>query len=231
MRPVQKAAALLSRTEIGKGILNDERYRMILSAGATFALNLLYALYHCILGIINLSLWFITMCAFYAILATVRFSAVLFERRHTAAAADTEYFVMKLAGVLLMALSIVLSAVVYISMSQHIATKYGEIIMITIATCTFGKITMAAIRAVKHRRNPSPLLSALNMVGYAEAATSVLTLQRSMIASFGSSDDSFAAIMNASTGAAVCLFVFGLGSYMAINGKKKGMINNVKNSK
>ncbi len=228
MKPIQRVMLLLSRTETGKEIVNNERYRMILSAGAVFILNLLYALYHCILGIINLSLWFITMCAFYAILSMVRFSAVLFERKHTAeAAADAEYFVMTLSGILLMALSIVLSAVVYISMSQNIATRYSEIIMITIATCTFCKITMAIIRAIKHCRNPSPLLSVLRNVGYAEVATSVLTLQRSMIASFGSSDDRFAAIMNASTGAVVCLFVFGLGSYMAIKGKK-GMVKHVK---
>ena len=131
----------------------------MLSATVGFALNLLYAIYHLVLGVLNLSFWFIAMCAFYGILATMRFSAVLCERsRQKSPSNDTELFVMKLSGVLLVILSIVLATVSYISLSQNIAAKHGEIIMITIATYTFYKIAMAIVKAVKQHKNPSPLL-------------------------------------------------------------------------
>ena len=83
--------------------------------------------------------------------------------------------------------------------------------MITIATYTFGKITLAIRRAIKQRTNPSPLLVTIRSIGYAEAAASVLTLQRSMLASFGAMDATKARILNAATGAAVCGFVLVLG--------------------
>ena len=223
MKPKQKALPLLNQTETGKKLVSSQRYRIILSATVAFALNLLYAIYHLVLGVLNLSFWFIAMCAFYGILATMRFSAVLCERNHQKLPSDdTERFVMKLSGVLLVILSIVLATVSYISLSQNIAAKHGEIIMITIATYTFYKITMAIVKAVKQHKNTSPLLKTIRNIGYAEVAASILTLQRSMLASFGSMSVGNIHFMNAVTGAAVCLFVLILGLSMIAKSMKKG---------
>ena len=223
MKTKQKAALLIAKTKTGKKLVSSQRYRIILSATLAFAFNLLYAIYHCVLGILNLSFWFIAMCAFYGILAIMRFSAVLCERNHQKSPDnDTELFVMKLSGILLVILSIVLATVSYISLSQNIAAKHGEIIMITIATYTFYKITMAIVKAVKQHKNPSPLLKTIRNIGYAEVAASILTLQRSMLASFGSMSAGNIHFMNAVTGAAVCLFVLILGLSMIAKSMKKG---------
>ena len=115
-----------------------------------------------------------------------------------------------------------MAAVNYISLSQNITAKYGEITMITIAAYTFYKITMAVIRAVRQRKNPSPLLAVIRTISYAEVAASVLTLQRSMLVSFGAIDSAKVRLMNALTGAGICLFVLMLGIFMTIRGIKKG---------
>ncbi len=223
MKTKQKAALLIAKTKTGKKLVSSQRYRIILSATLAFAFNLLYAIYHCVLGILNLSFWFIAMCAFYGILAIMRFSAVLCERNHQKSPDnDTELFVMKLSGILLVILSIVLATVSYISLSQNIAAKHGEIIMITIATYTFYKITMAIVKAIKQHKNPSPLLRTIRNIGYAEVAASIQTLQRSMLASFGSMSTGNIHFMNAVTGAAVCLFVLILGLSMITKSMKKG---------
>lgn len=223
MNPKQRAISLLTKTETGRKIASDQRYRIILFAAAAFVFNLLYALYHCILGIMNHSLWFISLCAFYGILATTRFSAVLCERNHHELLSDdTEIFVIKFSGILLALLSFVLATVNYISLSQNIASRHEEIIMITIATYTFYKITMAIVKAIKHPKNSSPLLCALRNISYAEVATSVLTLQRSMLVSFGRINAKQIHFMNSITGAAVCLFVLILGLSMITKSKKKG---------
>lgn len=222
MKSKQKVVSLIAKTETGKKIVSNQRYRIILSAAVAFAFNLFYAIYHCILGVLNLSFWFIAMCAFYGILATMRFSAVLCERNHQKSPdIDTELFVMKLSGILLVVLGIVLATVSYISLSQNIATKYGEIIMITIATYTFYKITIAIVKAAKQHKNPSPLLRTIRNIGYADVATSILTLQRSMLVSFGSMSAGNIHFMNAATGAAVCLFVLILGLSMIKTSKGK----------
>ena len=220
MKLRKTALSLIEKTRTGKEIIANQRYRIVLSAAAGFAFNLLYALYHGVVGIMNLSLWFLTMCAFYGILATTRFAAILCERKNKEIPCDgMEKFVMKLSGILLTVLSFILAAVNYISMSQNIAAKHSEIIMITIAAYTFYKIIFAIIRAIKQHKNPSALLKTIRGIRYAEAAASVLTLQRSMLVSFGEMDATQIGLMNALTGAGACLFVLALGISMIITRK------------
>ena len=134
---------------------------------------------------------------------------------------DIEYFVMKLCGVLLILLNFILAAAIYISQSQHIATKYGEIVMITIATYTFYKITVAVIRAIKQLKNAVQLLDVIRTIGYAEVAASLLTLQRSMLISFGSTGNEDIALMNGLTGISVCLFILLLGIFTILKSGKE----------
>lgn len=220
MKLKQKAVSLIAKTKTGEKIISNQRYRIILSAAVAFVFNLFYAIYHLALGVLNFSFWFIAMCAFYGILATMRFSAVLYERTHQKLSSDdTELFVRKLSGILLVVLGVVLAAVNYISLSQNIAAKHEEIIMITIATYTFYKITIAIVKAVKQRKKSSPLLKTIRNIGYAEVSASILTLQRSMLVSFGSMSAGKIHFMNAVTGAIICLFVLILGSSMIIKSK------------
>ena len=96
MKLKQKAVSLIAKTKTGEKIISNQRYRIILSAAVAFVFNLFYAIYHLALGVLNFSFWFITMCAFYGILATMRFSAVLCERTHQKLPSDdTELFVIE----------------------------------------------------------------------------------------------------------------------------------------
>ena len=222
MRIQQWLVRRAEKTTFGRRIVHERRYRMVLSAAFGFCLNLLYALYHGVLGIYSQSIWFLSMFAYYVILGAVRFSAVLCERKNSVAASDgIEYFVLTLSGILLTVLSFVLSGVIYLSLSQNIVTKYDSILMITIATYTFYKITMAVVRAVKQRHDPSPLLAAIRSIGYAEVAASVLTMQRSMLVSFEGMTEEKIHLMNSLTGAVVCLFVLVLGIAMIIKSTKR----------
>lgn len=77
------------------------------------------------------------------------------------------------------------------------------------------------VKAVRQHENPSPLLAVIRNIGYAEVAAAVLTLQRSMLVSFGSMNNEQAHIMNMLTGAAVCIFVLVLGIRMIGRGMRK----------
>lgn len=220
MKPI--GGKLLDRiqgTKIGEQLLREPRYRMVFGASVGFVINLLYALYHGVLGIGDRSMWFFSMCAYYTILSTTRFCVILCDRKNDQAP-EMEYFVMRLVGGLLAALGLVLSGVIYISLSENIASRHGTIVMITIATYTFYKITMAIIRAVRYRRDSSPLLAVIRYVGYADVAASVFTMQRSMLVTFGEESESGALILNVLTGTAVCLFIWFLGHSLLAKGKE-----------
>lgn len=191
---------------------------MLRAAGRSLLVNLLYALYHGVLGLRFRSLWFVTMWAYYTVLGVARAAAVLCGRR--GGPADTEYFVMRLSGGLLALLSLVLSGVVYVSLSRNVAVRYGEAWMIAIDAYTFGKLGITTVRAIRQRRDPAPLPAVLRNISYAEVAASMLTLQRSMLVSFDGMEGGTAHAMNAGAGAAVCGFVLWLGLRLIRKGRK-----------
>ena len=222
MNAKQAAIQKIKRTNLGRRFIQEQRFRAVFSAAVGLLANIMYAIYHGALGVVNQSLWFVTMFAYYMILSSMRFSAVLCEwKRKSLASEDTEYFVAKLCGGLLVLLSFILGGIVYISLSQNVAVKHHEIVMITIATYTFYKITVAVIRAIKQRKNAVPLLVVIRTIGYAEVAASLLTLQRSMLISFGSMDNEDIALMNSLTGISVCLFILLLGIFTILTSGKE----------
>lgn len=224
MKAKQAVIQKIEGTKIGKRLIQEQRFRAVCSAAISLLVNILYAFYHVALGVVNQSLWFITMFAYYVILIAMRLSAVLCERKHKSSAPeDTEYFVVKLCGGLLVLLSFILAGIVYISLSQNVAVKHHEIVMISIATYTFCKITAAVIKAIRQRTNTAPLLTVIRTIGYAEVAASILTLQRSMLVSFGTMDNADIDLMNGLTGLAVCLFILLLGIFTILRSSKERM--------
>lgn len=209
----------ISKNKYGKQLLEDVRYRTVFTALCSFAVNLLYALYNGVVGYLTGAYWFCAMCVYHIILGTMRFAALLSERKNNP---QKEYAAVKLIGALLSVLSLVLAGVVYICVSKDVSTKHGTITMITIAAYTFYKITMAVIRAVKYRRENSPILTAIRFIGYAEISVSVLTMQMSMLVSFEdgmTGQDIY--LFNLLTGIGVCLFTLMLGIIMIKKGVRK----------
>ena len=115
-------------------------------------INFVYAASNCAIGFFSHSWWFITVSAYYTVLATTRFS-VLKIKRKAKSNSDTEVFAKRITGILLLLLSFCLIGVNILSALKERGTKFHEIIMITIATYTFTKITIAIIGLVKSKRN------------------------------------------------------------------------------
>lgn len=211
----------IPKTRLGIRLKTDKRYRIVSFAVCGFAINLLYALYNGALGIISHSLWFVSLCAYYVILSSMRFGIIMQDRRNI----STEKFITRFCGVLLIILALALSGMTYISLTDNVAVKHQEIIMISIAAYTFYKVVLAIVNAVKIKKENSPLLSAIRNIGCADAAASVLSLQRSMLVSFGDMKQEQVYIMNVLTGAGVFAVIVMLGIGMIIKSLGKGVKN------
>lgn len=210
---------LREHTALGK-MLGNQRDRVILSAAMGFALNLAYALYHGILGIRFGSIWFLILGAYYVLLSVMRFSAVLYDRRSKSDPTLSTRFLLPFLGAMLVLLATILAFSVYLSFHYDVAIQHQEIMMITIATYTFYKITLAIVNTVKAHRQKSPLLIAIRNIGCADASASLLTLQRSMLVSFEGMNSQDIGVMNALTGAGVCILTAAFGFYMILKKEK-----------
>ena len=204
-----------ARTAVGQRLQDDRRFRIVASAAATLAMNLLYGTGHAVLGLMDGSVWLLIMAAYYILLGMMRFGAVLTERKHA-----SERFVMRFCGGMLMALALVMGAATAISLIQERAVPHGIVIMLIIAIYTFWKMTMAIIHTVQAHRSGTPLTRTIRNITLASAFASLMTMQRSMLISFqGEATAQEMLLLNICTGAAVCLLVFLMGLNMVFEEK------------
>lgn len=187
----------------------------------SLTLNAAYALGNSIMGFFMHSWWFITMGAYYTVLAVTRFS-VLQAARKTSGDHDTERFVRRITGILLAVLSFCIVGVNVLSAVKDRGIVFHEIVMITIAVYTFTKITVSAVGMAKARRSASPVLKTLRNIALADACVSVYAMQRSMLVSFPGMEEADILLLNIFTGTAVWIVVLLLGINL-IGGKYTDM--------
>ena len=183
--------------------------------------NIAYGVVNCAVGFLTRSWWFITVGAYYAVLAANRF-CVLQIRRKAGGDPETELFAKRVTGILLVVLSFCLIGVNVLSAVERRGTVFHKIVMIAIAAYTFTKITMAVIGVVKAKKEASPALKTLRNIAFADAFVSVYTLQRSMLVSFPGMEPGEILIFNILTGTAVWIIVLLLGINL-IGGKRVEM--------
>ncbi len=171
--------------------------------------NLAFSAYHIVFGVIARSWWLLTVGVYYGILSAGRFAVILtkHEKRSTA----------KLAGAMLMVLSLPLAGTVVLSFTKDRGIVFHEILMITIAVYAFAKITLAIMNFIKARKSTSSRMITLRNISLATAFVSIFSLQRSMLVSFGDMPENTIRIMNLATGSAVCAVVFLLGLNLVKN--------------
>jgi len=187
----------------------------------SFAFNVVYALGNSIIGFLNPSWWFITVGAYYTVLAITRFSVLQIQRK-ASGDYDTEIFARRTTGILLVILSFCIVGVNVMSAVKDRGTAFHKIVMITIVTYTFTKITVAIIGMVKAKHSASPSLKTLRNISLADACVSVYTMQKSMLVSFPGMEAAEILLLNILTGTAVWIVVLLLGLNL-IGGKYTDM--------
>lgn len=208
-----------------KSIFYDKNRRIFLIATLSLCFNGIYAAINIFLGLSEISYWFITVGAYYLILAVMRFGIILSEKRNHSEENDSRLdFIRIFTGSLLIIMGIILCGVVYISIFYDVTKSRHEIFVITMATYAFTKITLAIINFVKRKHISSPVLSLIRNIGLADAAVSVFSLQRAMLVSFPGMKENEIMIMNACTGSAVWILVMLIGTGIIYTVKKENEV-------
>lgn len=223
---IKKLLEVIRKNPFGERFLADYTFRTILTTLPAFLINVAYTVYNGVIGIMNQTVWFITMAVYYSLLGIMRYYAVSTGRK-TSRLDDGEQIrkkelsVIRTDGILLLVLNLALSGVVLLTIAQDTAKRHSEIMVISIAAYTFYKITMAVVNMVKVRKTKSPILITIRNIGVADALVSMLTLQATMFASFQDKNNWNTNQMNAITGLAVCILISILGISMIWYASKK----------
>lgn len=100
---------------------------------------------------------------------------------------------------------------------------HHEITTIALAAYTFGSLTMAIVNVVKYRKYNSPVYSASKAISLAAACVSMLTLESTMLTTFGEGtmDLTTRKIMLGVSGGAISVFIIFMAMHMIAQGTKK----------
>ena len=120
---------------------------------------------------------------------------------------------MKHNGIAMIFLAIVLSGMILLTIRETIDIPRHNIVMITIAAYTFFLACLAIRNMIRAHRKKSAQMITLRNISCAGVIASILSLERSMIATYGDISSIFSRRMEAASGAVafVLLIVLGIG--------------------
>ena len=210
--------------------LSDAHLRVNISLYISLAINTAYALMQFGMGLTHRSVWFFALCAYYLLLAVMRFFLLKHTRTHeTAQSSKLEWLNFRFCGILLLFMNSTLGAMVFYMTWQGRTFRHHEITTIAMAAYTFFTFTKAIIQVVKFRKYNSPVYSATKVVGLTSALVSMLTLENAMLTAFSEEgQETFILIMNAATGTVVTVTVLAIAIYMIVISTKQIKIYNIR---
>ena len=129
----------------------------------------------------------------------------------------------RLCGWVFLAMNLALTLIIFFMVYWNRTFTHHMITAIALAAYTFTAFTMAIINIVKYRKYNSPVYSASKAISLASACVSMLTLEATMLTTFGdgSMDAITRKIFLGCTGGVISVFIIVMAVYMIVQSSKK----------
>ena len=202
---------------------DDSHLRMKISLIFSFVFNVVYVIFQLFIGLYHKSFWFFSMFAYYLLLAVMRYLLM----RHTLRNEANEKPKLELkkyctCGWLLLFLNLALSLMIFFMVYWNRTFNHHPITTIALAAYTFVSFTIAIINFIKYKKLKSPVYSAAKSISLTSACVSIITLEATMLTSFGSDMDLVTRkILLGCTGGVISIFVVILAINIIFNGIKQ----------
>jgi len=203
---------------------SDARLRVNISLYGTLLWNTAYALLQLVLGFWHHTFWFHSLAAYYISLAVMRFFLVRHTRRHKPGEKMlVELKKYRACGIVFLIMNLALALMIFFMVYWNRTFHHHEITTIALAAYTFTSLTFAIVNTVRYRKYSSPVYSASKAISLASGCVSMLTLESTMLTTFGTETLSLIErrIFLGLTGGAISAFIIAMAIYMIAQGTKK----------
>ncbi len=206
--------------------LKDYDFRTIVSTIISFIITTGYAAFYAILGIAYDSLWY-GMLAWYYLMLVIMRAYVVFYHKGKRKRVDNSIIqdekrrcakIYRNCGIVICLLTFPLSFAILQMVAKDATFAHEGLMIYTAATYTTYKVVMAIRNYFKAKRSEDLTVRTARDINLVDMLVSVLALQTAMFHSFA--PDENWSVMNAITGAVVCLLTIIIGAFMIINGKR-----------
>lgn len=198
-----------------KKYVGDPKLRNRISLFCSLLLNVIYVVFKLISGICYKSLWFISFAIYYLILVIMRARIAKEEMSKNTTLKD-EYLKYRKTGINLLFMNIFLTIIILVIVNQKIMITYDIVIAIAIAVYTFYLMISSIINLIKYRKYKSPLISSAKVVNVITSLISMLSLEVTMLSTFGADEIEFNEIMIMATGGGISIIIIIISLFMII---------------
>lgn len=193
---------------------DDIRLRHRLALFASTGINVIYALFKFISGIIFKSIWFISFSLYYLLLVIMRVNLVRTEVNENKTLKE-QYIKYRNTGIILLFMNVILSMIILIIVNEKIMITYPSSIAIGISAYTFYILTSSIINLIKYRKLKSPLMSASKVINVVTSLISLLSMEVVLLSVYGgNSTIEFKETMIMATGGGIAIIIIGISMYM-----------------
>lgn len=203
---------------------DDTRFRVNVTLFGSLSWNALYGLFQLWLGFYHHTFWFYSLGAYYICLGVMRFFLVSHTARYAPGEKmQTELKKYRVCGIVFLVMNLTLAAIIFFMVYFNRSFEHHMITAIAMAAYTFTTLTMAIVNVIKYKKYHSPVFSASKAISLAAALVSTLTLESTMLTTFGGETVTSTAQkwMLGATGAAISAFIVATAIYMIVGGTKK----------
>ena len=203
---------------------DDTRLRVNVSLYGSLAWNALYGIFQLWLGFYHHTFWFYSLGAYYICLGAMRFFLVRHTRKFAPGEKmQTELVKYRACGIVFLLMNLALALIIFFMVYWNRTFEHHMITAITMAAYTFTALTTAIVNVIKYRKYNSPVYSASKVISLAAALVSMLTLESTMLTTFG--DGTMTATtqkwMLGATGGTISVLIVATAIYMIVVGTKK----------
>ncbi len=202
----------------------DTRLRVNISLYGSLAWNALYGVLQLLLGLYHRTFWFCSLGTYYICLGIMRFFLLSHSRRYAPGERmQIELKKYRACGWVFLVMNLALSLIVFFMVYWNRTFEHHMITAIAMAAYIFAAFAAATVNVVKYRKYNSPVFSASKAISLASALVSMLTLESTMLTTFG--DGTMTALerkwMLGATGGTISVVIVAMSVYMIAVGTKK----------
>lgn len=154
--------------------------------------NVSYGFFQLYLSHSQHSWWYLALAAFFLTLGAGRIMAISAKRN--------ERIVLKILAFMMMFLAVIIAGITYLSIDEVIYPVRNKIMVIFQTVFSFGLISMAIYSLIVSGKRKEGRIIMIRNLSLASALGSILSLQRTMLGTFGNPEDDFNLKMQAGTG-------------------------------
>lgn len=219
----RRAVSIKNNDRYVRRWLDDAQLRMNVTLGGSAVWNSAYAVLQLSLGIYHSSVWFYALAAYYTTLAVMRSSLIHHTARHRPGEKRHDELVRyRVCGIIFLLTNIALSAMMFQMIVEGRTVLHHEITTIAMATYTFTALTMSIVNVIRYKRYNSPAMSASKAISLASACVSLLTLENTMLSTFGTDmTPTVRRLFLSLSGGAISCFIIVMAIYMIVQSSKR----------